>query len=741
MKVLFRYVMILLLFCPLLSFGQDSLNVSLLSQVHHNWSFAFGLDVQDDIACVATYWTGLRVLDVSDPTNPTELDSFICDATCKDVVVRDSLAYAVFANDDMATVPGLYIFNVSNPSDIALIGHILFNGNLDRIILQDSLLFMQSDRETVIVDIVDPANPTQIGYYLGPFCATVSCIDVLGDYLFVTAEDSGCKVVDVSDPSVPHAVSTIALEDVREIAIKDSVAWLTCWMGDSTIVKSYDIRNPLNPVELAEYCLNYIAWQIDIYDTLAFIGLSEDIYGHSKGMLALDISDPTMPDSLFTMNPVFYRASQLSVEDDIAYISDDRRGVRCFDITDPNLVHEIGYFAAPYAIYDLAILDTILYAVDATKDLWILDVSDPAAPEVVNYLHIEDLMTVSIPQIYSGFLYLTHPLLIFDVSDPVHPQLLSAPEEPIGSNGFIQGIGDYIYVTTGINQLAIMDVSDPSNPECLTIMDQPQAVHAILDSTAYCANDSGIAVYDISNPVLPVFTEQIPIEGLFSNIDTSNGFIYCVHYPYDNPYIKISRINSNDGEYITEEACIDSILVIHDMIMYENKMYMAGVSANIRDYYTIYILEFDDSMHYNKLGYYLPDYPMGAAGIYCSNNIIYNSSFTDGIAIYYTYDLDNIDNELSFNVPATFALTDIYPNPFNSTVTIVFSLPESGFVTMNLYNILGEQVYSTGEYYLSGENRWTFNTDSEAPNLASGTYFLQIDYRKQTFTRKIILLK
>jgi len=76
------------------------------------------------------------------------------------------------------------------------------------------------------------------------------------------------------------------------------------------------------------------------------------------------------------------------------------------------------------------------------------------------------------------------------------------------------------------------------------------------------------------------------------------------------------------------------------------------------------------------------------------------------------------------SAPKAYKLDQNYPNPFNPTTTIEFSLPEDAFVTMKVYNMLGQEVatLAENEEFVEGLNDVTF----DASSLASGVYFYRI---------------
>lgn len=94
-------------------------------------------------------------------------------------------------------------------------------------------------------------------------------------------------------------------------------------------------------------------------------------------------------------------------------------------------------------------------------------------------------------------------------------------------------------------------------------------------------------------------------------------------------------------------------------------------------------------------------------------------------------------------LPAEFSLAAPYPNPFNTTVTLSFNLPQSQSATLIVYNIQGQQVWKQDFPLLSaGSHTWVWNgRDRQNHELSSGLYLLQLSAGLQTARQKLILLK
>ncbi len=94
--------------------------------------------------------------------------------------------------------------------------------------------------------------------------------------------------------------------------------------------------------------------------------------------------------------------------------------------------------------------------------------------------------------------------------------------------------------------------------------------------------------------------------------------------------------------------------------------------------------------------------------------------------------------ELVESLPNEFHLFQNYPNPFNPSTTIQFSLPHSGYVTLRIYNTLGQEVTSlVAENISAGRYKVEWN----ANGLVSGIYLYRLQAREFVETKKLVLLK
>ena len=85
-----------------------------------------------------------------------------------------------------------------------------------------------------------------------------------------------------------------------------------------------------------------------------------------------------------------------------------------------------------------------------------------------------------------------------------------------------------------------------------------------------------------------------------------------------------------------------------------------------------------------------------------------------------------------------FALLPNYPNPFNPSTTIRYTVPGPGHVRVRVFNVLGQLVSTlVDEVQTAGSRRVTF----DGRGLASGVYFASVEWGSRRLTHSMMMIK
>ncbi len=95
-------------------------------------------------------------------------------------------------------------------------------------------------------------------------------------------------------------------------------------------------------------------------------------------------------------------------------------------------------------------------------------------------------------------------------------------------------------------------------------------------------------------------------------------------------------------------------------------------------------------------------------------------------------------NSSENNSPKSFLLEQNYPNPFNPTTSITYHVPKESFVSLKVYNLLGQEVASLFEGMRRPGN---YKTEFDGSKLVSGVYMYRLKSNNFLQTKKLVLLK
>ncbi len=187
--------------------------------------------------------------------------------------------------------------------------------------------------------------------------------------------------------------------------------------------------------------------------------------------------------------------------------------------------------------------------------------------------------------------------------------------------------------------------------------------------------------------------------------------------------------------YMKERECYDyNILSVTDTSIkinitdtLNNNIYNFPLTADImvpNDWPTVSVFQ---GAYYD----YTSSYSSGGS------TIIETSVIPDGGTITLYKGLVSGINDLT-QKPGEFRLYQNYPNPFNPATTISFTLPSDGFISLKIYNSLGEEVKTIEQNYLTSGSH---NINFDASNLPSGVYYYRLNAGSYSAVKKMILLK
>lgn len=118
----------------------------------------------------------------------------------------------------------------------------------------------------------------------------------------------------------------------------------------------------------------------------------------------------------------------------------------------------------------------------------------------------------------------------------------------------------------------------------------------------------------------------------------------------------------------------------------------------------------------------------------------------------YYYRLKQIDNdgsyrysdivEVNFEMLSKYSLDQNYPNPFNPSTIISYQIPENNFVTLKVYDIIGNEIATlVNEYKEAGRYDVEFNSELIGKQISNGVYIYKIQAGDFIQSKKMILIK
>ncbi len=282
--------------------------------------------------------------------------------------------------------------------------------------------------------------------------------------------------------------------------------------------------------------------------------------------------------------------------------------------------------------------------------------------------------------------------------------------------------GNYLYAGGNFSSLSILDISNPENPDLITRF-QLTAVDDIdiEGNYAFVIGDQKLFIIDVSNPSVPELISEYDAAYYPAALDVQGNYAYIANWSAGFFIIDVTDVHNP-----VEVSAIDSLA-------YANSVTVAGNFAFVSRNNGISIVDISNPVAPQVVGHYVG--ARAADGCNIQNGFAFVAERN-----YFTiYDVsDAFHPEDNHELPTSFALHPIYPNPFNNTANISFDLPREVTGRLVVYDVLGREanVLYNGRF-ASGTHSMQFNGE----NLSSGTYFVKLETPAFNAVQKAVLLK
>lgn len=586
---------------------------------------------------------------------------------------------------------------------------------------------------TSIINVTDPSNPVQAAFIPGP-PSIWRDLKVHSHYAYVVTEGTttgkGLQIIDLSGlPSTAVLVNTVDdyFERAHNIFIDNGYAFVIGTDGGGGM-HILDLADPVNPVRTAYYSAsNYIH---DVYvwnDTV--VACAENKYD------LIDITDKFNPFKISgsgsSTPPGIYAHSGWMTEDKRYFIGTEEFNtvdITVWDIQDRST-------------WDLVVPTWQMPTGSTVHNLFVKG----------NYAHIS---------------YYTDGYVILDISDPTHPIFAGQydteeawgcyPYLPSG-NILISDMQTGLYVlqfTPGdlpptITYQPIANVLNNNDVNIMAdIFDNNNVVAANLHyRTTFSGNTSNWnVVTDINGPTNDTFEFIVPgqpfqtlVEYYLAAVDDSDrvttlpaggdGIDPLGETP---PPTFFSYLVLNPGLPV-----IDSFTPAGDTTIEKGETIHFEVTSHDTSGLDISYQWFKNGVYGGNQNFYAyrnlfnPPPAVDSVRVRISNGY-YAAEKNWFVTVLLPTEVNDISPEL------TYSLKQNFPNPFNPSTDIKFSIPQSEFVNLTVYNLIGQKVaVLINENKLKGNYTYRF----DASDLPAGVYAAKISAGNYNQTIKMIYLK
>lgn len=253
------------------------------------------------------------------------------------------------------------------------------------------------DKGLYIYDISDTEHITQVSFFSTNNPASVqnyswgnsvTGIDVVGNYAYLTTYYGGLVIVNISNPSNPTFTGKLALQSIDagapeswDVKIKGNYAFVASGKGMMVI----DILDKSNPTLVSKVDLGAsVSQSIFLSDSFAYVAMRDN------GLAIIDIRNPLVPVIMSQFNDAYNGSNwaySVALNGNYLYVANNFAGaVRIYDIANASSPTFVANLQLPAGVMNLKVVtieNGVLYVGAGSNGAYVYDISNQIIPSLV----------------------------------------------------------------------------------------------------------------------------------------------------------------------------------------------------------------------------------------------------------------------------------------------------------------------------------------------------------------------
>lgn len=500
---------------------------------------SFAVATQGNLALIAGS-NYLQIVDITIPTAPNIIGNITTAGS--DIVLQGELAFVA------ASYTGLQVINMTNPSVPETITNIVIPASADHVIIQGELAFVASLNGNSL-QIVD------LSAWAWKLVGTPSVSD-LGIWDFQIMSNYGwglnqyqqsLAVSVISAPTLTHPIPNLLVKPGQSLFYRFDTNFVDLEDGglpfqnmDFSLVGTGALPSWLS-----------VSFKPTLIGSVSNLGLAYDVVSEGNlvfldagsSLQIVNISNPEVPNLVYNLN-LGSATSDVAVQGNLAFVAASSQ-LDIIDITNPVAPGIIN--AMQVISQAVSVQGNIVLVASPTSTLELIDISTPSQPNTISTYNLPNPpWDVAVQNDLVLVADQTNGLQIINIMDPKNPTFLGS----LSTSDTILGVaiqGELAFLANGIGGLQIVNITNPKTPRVIstTIMPDVASSVSVLNDLAFVADSgSGLQIVNIKNLKSPKIVGSVVMPDIAYGVAVRGNLVFVAAA---NKGLQISDIGLSAG--------------------------------------------------------------------------------------------------------------------------------------------------------------------------------------------------